>query len=178
MCIMVKALAVCKIIEILVIKYQVENPKTQISFSIYFLSNNDGLLYLVIKNIFLILIIGFALYLINVPNRKLYTVIFCKLLRLVLTFLLPLSNNFQLSLPSLYNLLPNLREAITALQLALKSLMVSRTLDPLYYTPAEIAATNKAIAIAMSKFVAKVTDNKKELLRYYAINLLNDLEPL
>ena len=56
--------------------------------------------------------------------------------------------------------------------------MVSCTLDPLYYILAKTAITNKAIAIAMLEFVAKVTDNKKELLWYHAINQIDDLEPL
>ncbi len=140
--IMIGALAVCEITEVPVVKYQAENPKNQMSFSIWFSSNDDGLLYLAMKNVYPALIVGFALRLTTVPNRKLHTATFCEPLRLIPTFLLPPSNNFQLSLPSFLEPLPNLREAIAALQLVLKSPMVPYALDPSYYTPAETVVTN------------------------------------
>lgn len=84
------------------------------NFSIWFLSNNDGLLYLVMKNVYPALIVEFALHLITMPNRKLHTAAFCELLHQVPTFLLLPSNNFQLSLPSFFKLLLDLYEAIAA----------------------------------------------------------------
>lgn len=176
--IMIGALAVCKITKVLVIKYQAENLKNQINFSIWFFSNDDGLLYLAMKNIFPALIIRFALRLTIVLNWKLHTVAFCKLLCLVPTFSLLPSNDFQLSLPGFRNPLPNPRGVIAVFQLGLKSLMVPCTLDPSYYTLAKTAATNEAIAVAMSEFVAKATDNEKELLRRHAVNLIENLKPL
>ncbi len=130
------------------------------------------------KNVYLALIVGFALRLTTVPNRKLHTATFRKLLRLVPTFSLPPSNDFQLSLPSFLEPLPNLREVIAALQLVLKSPMVPRTLDPSYYTPAETVTTNEAIATTMSEFVAKATENESEHLWGHAMCLMDDLEPL
>ena len=175
---MIAALAVCETTEVLVIKYQAENPKIQMNFSIWFLSDDDCLLYLVMKNVFPVLIVGFASRLTTVPNRKLYITAFVELLCLVSTFLLLLSNDYQLSLPSFRNLLPNLREAIAAFQLVLKFPMVPFALDPLYYTSAETAATNKAIAAAMPEFVAKTIDNEKDSLRHHAVNLIDNLELL
>ncbi len=112
---MVGALAVYETTEVPVVKYQAENPKNQMSFSIWFLSNDNGLLDLAMKNIYPTLIVGFASRLITMPNRKLYTAIFYELFRLVPTFSLPLSNNFRLSLPSFFEPLPNPHEAIAAL---------------------------------------------------------------
>lgn len=66
--IIIKALAIYKTIEVSVVKYQAKNLKNQINFSIQFLSNNDGLLYLAIKNVYLALIVGFVSYLIFVSN--------------------------------------------------------------------------------------------------------------
>ena len=176
--IMVGALAVCETTEVEVVKYQAENPKNQMNFSIWFSSNDDGLLYLAMKNVFPALIVGFASRLTTVPNRKLHTAAFRELLRLVPTFSLPPSNEFQCVLPSFRDPLPNPREAIAALQLVLKSPMLPRALDPSYYTPAETAATDEAIAAAMPEFMTKATDNEKELLRRHAVNLMDDLEPL
>ena len=51
-------------------------------------------------------------------------------------------------------------------------------LDLLYYTPAKMAATDEAIAAAMSAFVAKATDIENEHLRRHAVNLMDNLEPL
>ncbi len=130
------------------------------NFSIRFLFNNDGLLYFIITNVYPVLIVGFALYNTTVPNERLHTAAFCELFYLVRTFLLPLSNNFQPSLLSFRKPLLNLHEAITALQLVLKSPIVPHALDLLYYNPAEMAATNKTIAVAMPKFMAKATNNK------------------
>lgn len=101
---------------------------------------------------------------------------FCELFCLLPTFLLPLSNNFQLSLPSFFKLLPNPREAIATLQLVLKSSMVPHTLDLLYFTSAETAATNKAINVVVSEFVAKVTNNENKHLRRHTVWLINNLE--
>ena len=42
--------------------------------------------------------------------------------------------------------------------------MTPRTLDLLYYTPAETAATNEAITAATAAFVAKATDIENEHL--------------
>ncbi len=173
--IMVETLAVCETTEVLVIKYQAENPKSQMSFSIWFLSNDDSLLYLAMKNIYSTLIVRFALHFIPLPNRKLYTTAFYELFYLVLTFLLFPSNNFQLSLSSFLEMLPNLYKAIAILQLVVKSSMVPHALDPSYYTPVETAATNEAINTAMPKFVAKVMDNENEHLRRHAVYLINNL---
>ena len=86
------------------------------SFSIWFSSNNvDGLLYLAMMNIYPALIVGFALRLTTVPNWKLHTAAFRELLRLVPTFLLPPSREFQLSLPSFRDPLPNPRKAVATL---------------------------------------------------------------
>lgn len=114
--IMVWALAVCETTEIPVVKYHAENPENNISFSIWFLSDDvDGFLYLAMINIYPALIVGFTSYLTIVFNRKLHTTAFWELLRLVPTFLLPLSRKFQLSLPSFRNLLPNPQKAVAAL---------------------------------------------------------------
>lgn len=51
-------------------------------------------------------------------------------------------------------------------------------LDLLYYTLAEIAATNEAIPIVMLVFVAKKTDIENEHLRRHAINLMDNLQSL
>lgn len=130
------------------------------------------------KNIYPALIVGCVLHLTTLPNQKLHIVIFCELLHLVPTFLLPLYNNFQFSLPSFLKLLPNLHKAITAHPLVLKSSMVFHALDSSYYTLAETAATNKAIADTILEFVAKATDNKNKHLRHLAIRLIDNLEPL
>ncbi len=130
------------------------------------------------KNVYPALIIGFASCLITMPNRKLHIVAFHKLFHLVPTFLLLLSNDFQLSLPSFLKPLPNLHEAIAAFQLVLKSLMVLCALDPLYYTPAEMAATNKVIATTRLEFIVKATNNKNKHLRRYAVYLIDNLELL
>lgn len=116
------------------------------------------------KNVYPTLIVEFALYLITMPNRKLHPAAFRELLHRVPTFLLLPSNNFQLSLPSFLKPLPDLYEAIAALQLVLKSPMVPHTLDPLYYTPAKTVTTNKAIATIMPEFVAKAIDNENKYL--------------
>lgn len=75
--IMVGAFAVCETMEIPVIKYYAKNPENNMSFSIWFLSNDiDGLLYLLIINIYPALIVGFVLHLTTVSTRKLYTIAF------------------------------------------------------------------------------------------------------
>lgn len=56
--------------------------------------------------------------------------------------------------------------------------MTPRAPDPSYYTPAEMTATDEAIATTMPAFVAKATDIENEHLRRYAVNLMDDLEPL
>ena len=61
-------LAVCETMEISVIKYQAENPRNQMNFSIWFLSNDDDLLYFRMKNVFPSLIVGFASRLTTMPN--------------------------------------------------------------------------------------------------------------
>ncbi len=66
--IIVRPFVVCETIEVPVIKYQAENPKNQMSFSIWFLSDNDGLLYLAMKNVYPALIVGFTSCLTTVPN--------------------------------------------------------------------------------------------------------------
>ncbi len=176
--IMVRALAVCETTEVPVVKYQAENPKNQMSFLIWFSSDDDGLLYLAMKNIYPALIVRFVLHLTIVPNRKLHTAAFRELLRLYPTFSLPPSNDFQLSLPSFLEPLPNLPEVIAALQLVLKSPMVPCALDLSYYTSIETVATDEAIAHTMPEFVAKATDNENEYLRRYTMCLMDDLEPL
>lgn len=163
--IIVGALAVYETTEILVVKYHAENPENNMSFSIMFLSDDvDDLLYLAMINIYPTLIVGFALYLTTVSNWKLHTAVFQELLRLVPIFLLPLFREFQLSLPSFRNPLLNSRKAVAALQLVLKSPMTPCALNPSYYTPAERAAINKAIALAMPAFVAKAMDIENEYL--------------
>lgn len=177
--IMVGALVVCETTEVPVVKYQAENPKNNMSFSIWLSSDDvNGLLYLAMMNVYPALIVGFASRLTTVPNRKLHTAAFRELFRLVPTFSLPPSREFQLSLPSFRDPLPNPREAIAALQLVLKSPMTLRALDPSYYTPAETVATDETIAAAMPAFVAKATDTENEHLRRHAVNLMDDLEPL
>lgn len=75
--IIVVALAIYETIEILVIKYQVDNIIKQINFSIWFLFDDiDSLLYLIMKNGYLAFIVGFTLCFIIVPNQKLHTVVF------------------------------------------------------------------------------------------------------
>lgn len=103
---------------------------------------------------------------------------FCKFFHLIPTFLLSPSNNFQLSLPSFCKPLPNPHEAIAAFQLVLKSPIVLCILNSLYYTPAETAATDEAIAAAMPKFVIKITDNENKYLRCYTVCLIDNLELL
>lgn len=100
--IMVRALAVCETMEILVIKYQAENPKIQPD-------ENDiqGFLYLAMKNIYLAFIVGFALCFIILLNQKLEITAFCELLCLILTFSLPPFQNFYLSLPNFRKSSPN-----------------------------------------------------------------------
>lgn len=177
--IMVGAVAVCETTEIPVVKYHIENPEKNMSFSIWFLSNNvNGPLYLAIMNVYPALIVSFASRLTSVSNRKLHTATFQELLRMVPTFSLPPSREFQLSLPCFPNPLPNPRKAVAALQLVLKSLMTPCAPDPSYYTPAEMTATDEAIATTMPVFVAKATDIENEYLRRYAVNLMDDLEPL
>lgn len=113
--IMIRAVAMYDTIKVLVIKYQAENPKNQMNFSIQFSSDTiDSLLYLAIKNIHLILIVGFASRFITIRNQKLYTATFCELFYLAQMFLLLLSQKFQLSLPSFYKPLLNLYKEITA----------------------------------------------------------------
>lgn len=177
--IMVGALAVCETTEIPVVKYHTENPENNISFSIWFSSDDiDGLLYLAMINIYPALIVGFASHLTIVSNRKLHTAAFWGLLCLVPIFSLPPSREFQPSLPSFRNLLPNLQKAVAALQLVLKSPMTPRVLDPSYYTSAKIAATDEAIAAAMPVFVAKATNIENEHLQRHVVNLMDNLEPL
>ena len=60
--------------------------------------------------------------------------------------------------------------------MVLKSFIVSYTLDPLCYTPAEMVVINEAIAAVMLEFVAKIKDNKKKFLQRYAINLIDNLK--
>lgn len=129
------------------------------SFSIWFLSSNDGLFYLIMKNVYPAPIVGFKLRLIIIPNKKLHTIVFCKLFCLILTFLLPLSYNFQLSLPSFRKLLPNPHKIIVTRQLVLKSLMMFHALDLLYYTSAKMVAIDETIAAVILKFKAKALDN-------------------
>lgn len=77
---MVEALAVYKTMEVLVIKYQTENPKNQRNFLIWSLSHDvDSFFYLAIKNIYPALIIGFASRFTIIPNQKLNTTAFSKL---------------------------------------------------------------------------------------------------
>ena len=177
--IMVEALAVCETMEIPVVKYHTGNPKNNMSFLIWFLSDDvDSLLYLAMINLYPAFIVRFALRLRIVPNWKLHTTVFWKLLLLIPTFLLPSSWKFQLSLPSFRDPLPNLQKAVAAFQLVLKSPMTPCALDLSYYTPAETAATNEAIAATMLAFVAKITDIENKHLRRHSINLIDNLEPL
>lgn len=176
--IMLGALVIYKTTEVPIVKYQAKNPKNQMSFSIWFLSNNDGLLYWAMKNVYPVFIVRFPLRLTTVSNWKLHITAFCELFCLIPTFSLPLFNDFQLSLPSFLEPLPNPHKAIVALQLVLKSPMVLRTLDPLYYTPAETVVTNEVIAITISEFVVKAIDNENKHLRRYIICLMDNLEPL
>lgn len=143
---MVGALAVCETSEFPVVNYRALNSKNNMNFSIWFQSDDiGGILYSAMTNVFPALIVGFALPLTTVPNRKLHTVVFWELLRLVPTFSLPPSQEFQLSLPNFLDPLPNVYEAIVALRLALKIPMAPRTLkpslDPSYYTSAQTAVT-------------------------------------
>lgn len=134
------------------------------NFSIWFLSNVDNLLYLAMKNVYPVLIIGFVSCITTMVNRKLYTAAFCELLHLIPTLLLPPYQDFQLSLSSFYEPLLNPREVIAALQLVLKSPMAFCILDLLYYIPAEKAVIDKTIAAAILEFVAKVTDTMNKHL--------------
>lgn len=87
--IMVGALVICKTTEIPIVKYQVENLQNQMNFSIWFLFDTvNSLLYLVMKNVYRVLIVGFVSRLTIVENRKLHTAAFCEVLRLIPTFLL------------------------------------------------------------------------------------------
>lgn len=73
----VKTFSVCKTIKILIIKDYIENIKNDMGFSIKFLFNNvNSLLYLIIINVYLALIIKFALCLIIPPNLNLYIAVF------------------------------------------------------------------------------------------------------
>lgn len=148
------------------------------NFSIWFLSNDNGLLYLVIKNVYLALIIRIALYFTTVPNRKLYTTEFSKLFCLVLTFLLPPSNNFQLSLPNFYRPIPNPYKIMAALQLILKSSIIPHALYLLYHILTKIVIINKAIAAIMSEFITKTTYNENKHLQRHAVYLMVNLELL
>lgn len=56
--------------------------------------------------------------------------------------------------------------------------MIPCALDPLYYTLAETAATNKEIAAVMLAFLAKATDIKNKHLQRHDINLMDNLQPL
>lgn len=67
--IIVGELAVYKTTEILIVKYHAENPKNNMSFSLWFLSDNvSGLLYLAIINVYPAFIIEFALRLKTMSN--------------------------------------------------------------------------------------------------------------
>lgn len=162
--IMFKMLVVCETTEVPVINYKTKNLTNQMSFSIQFLYNDNGLLYLVMKNIYPAFIIRFVFCLITILNRKLYTATFCELFCLILTFLLSPSCNFQLSLPSFCKLLPNLHEIIAAFQLVLKVFMIPCVLNLSYSIPTETATTNEAIAAAMLEYMAKATNNKNKHL--------------
>lgn len=130
------------------------------------------------KNVFLALIVRFALHFITVLNRKLHIAAFRELLRLVPNFLLPPSNDFQLNLPSFCDSLLNPYKVIVTLLLVLKSPMVLYALNLSYYTLAEMAEIDKTIAIAMSEFVIKAIDNEKEYLRPHSVNLIDNIELL
>ncbi len=56
--------------------------------------------------------------------------------------------------------------------------MVPRSLDLWYYTPVEMAATNKVITTTMSELVAKATDNENEHLQRHVVCLMDNLKPL
>ena len=74
---MVGGLAVCETLEIPVVKYFTENLENNMSFSIWFLSNNvNDLLYLAMRNVYPTFILGFTLRLITVLNRKLHIAAF------------------------------------------------------------------------------------------------------
>ncbi len=49
--IILEAFVVCETTKVLLIKYQIENPKNQMRFLIWFSSDDDGLFYLAIKSI-------------------------------------------------------------------------------------------------------------------------------
>lgn len=175
--IMVRALAVCEIMQIPISKYQAKNLKNQINISIQFLFDDvSGFLYLAIKNVYAALIIRFASRLIIMSNRKIHTTLFCELLCLVLTFTLPPSPEFQSSLPNFCKPLPNLREVIAALQLVLKSLLVSCIVDLLYYTMAKMTIINEAIAIVFPDFMAKLVETEDKHLRKHVVNLIDNLK--
>lgn len=66
---MIKLVAVNKSTNILMVKYYARNPEKNPSFFILFLLDNiDSLIYLAIINIYLILIVEFALYPITIAN--------------------------------------------------------------------------------------------------------------
>lgn len=52
--------------------------------------------------------------------------------------------------------------------------MAFYALDPLYYTPAKIAAINEAIATIMPVFVAKEMNIENKHLRQYIVNLIRE----
>lgn len=56
--------------------------------------------------------------------------------------------------------------------------MVFHIRDLLYYTTAQIAVTNKAIATVILELVVKVTKNENKHLQHHAICLIDDLELL
>lgn len=121
-------------------------------------------LYLIIKNIYLVLIIRFVSWFIIIKNRKPYTTTFYKLLYLVPTFLLPLFQEFYLSLLNFYKLLLNLCKNNNYSPIGPKFLITYYNLDPLYYILIKIVATNKIISTVIPVFVAKETDTKNKHL--------------
>lgn len=76
MWIIIGALVICETIEVPVVKYQAENLKNNMSFLIWFLSDVNGILYLAMMNVYLVLIVGFISYFTIVPNRKLDIAVF------------------------------------------------------------------------------------------------------
>lgn len=165
--------------QVLVSKYKAENPNNQLNFSIEFSFDDiSKLLYLAILNVYRALIVGFVLQLTIISNRKLHIMSFCELLCLVSNFLLPLSPKFQSSFSHFLKLLLNLHKIIAALLFVLKSLVASCTLDPLYYTIVESAATNESIIAILPDFIEKITETEDKYLWSYIINLMNELKPL
>lgn len=57
----IRVLKVYEIMEIIIVKYKVENLNNQLNFLFLFKNNYDSLLYIVIINIYLTLIIRFLL---------------------------------------------------------------------------------------------------------------------